>query len=232
MIAQAFRKLVITVGGNRTLLWVLYYMWRAFPYRSRRWVTALFIKTVLFLKKVFRVDSQNDLTPINLLGNLSFWGVPKVDLSSYRLDVVGTVEEPKSFTFEQIKQLPSSARNVRMDCVGGFRNNSVMEGTSFRAVLNLTGYRPETRRAVFHCADGYYVSIDIQELLERDGFLAYNVNEGVIPRYGYPLRLAVPGKYGYQWAKWVLRIELVADDRKGYWAELGLPDRADLGDVW
>jgi len=46
------------------------------------------------------------------------------------------------------------------------------------------------------------------------------------------LRLAIPGKYGYQWAKWVVRIELVADARKGYWAHLGLPDRADLGDVW
>ena len=232
MIDQPFRKLIITVGGNRTLLRVLYYMWRAFPYSSRRWVTALFIKTVLLLKKVFRVDSQNDLTPINLLGYLSFWGVPKVDLSSYRLDVVGTVEEPKSLTFEQIKQLPSSARNVRMDCVGGFRNNTVMESVSLQAVLDLTGYRLETRRAVFHCADGYYVSIDIKELLERDAFLAYSVNGEAIPKFGYPLRLAVPGKYGYQWAKWVVRIELVADDRKGYWAQLGLPDRADIGDAW
>ena len=232
MIAQSSRKLVITVGGNRTLLRVLYYMWRAFPYRSRRLVTALFIKTVLFLKKVFRVDSQNDLTPINLLGYLSFWGVPKVDLASYHLDVVGTVEEPKSLTFEQIKQLPSSARNVRMDCVGGFRNNTVMESVSLQAILDLAGYQIETRRVVFHCADGYYVAIDIQELLERDAFLAYSVNGEAIPKFGYPLRLGIPGKYGYQWAKWIVRIELVADDRKGYWPQLGLPDRADIGDAW
>jgi len=69
-------------------------------------------------------------------------------------------------------------------------------------------------------------------LLEREAFLAYTVNGERIPMYGYPLRLAIPGKYGYQWAKWVVRIELVADTRKGYWAHLGLPDRADLGEVW
>ena len=47
MVAVAFRTLVITVGGNRTLLRLLYLIWRAFPYCPRRLVTTLFIKTVL-----------------------------------------------------------------------------------------------------------------------------------------------------------------------------------------
>ena len=232
MIAYAFRRLIITVGNNRAVLRILYYIWRAFPYRPRRLVTALFIKSVLFQKRAFRVDRQNDITPMKLLGSLSFWGVPQVDLASYRLEVDGTVEKPTSFSLDQIRQLPTSAREVRMDCVGGFRNNTVMEGTSVQALLDRTGYLPETRRVVFHCADGYYVSIDSQELLERDAFIAYSVNGEAIPKFGYPLRLAVPGKYGYQWAKWLVRIELVSDERKGYWAQLGLPDRADVGDAW
>ena len=69
-------------------------------------------------------------------------------------------------------------------------------------------------------------------LLERDAFLAYSVNGEAVPKLGYPLRLAIPGKYGYQWAKWVVRIELVSDDRMGHWAKLGLPDRGDIGDAW
>ena len=74
--------------------------------------------------------------------------------------------------------------------------------------------------------------LDLRELLEREAFLAYRVNDQDIPKFGYPLRLAIPGKYGYQWAKWVVKIELVADQRKGYWPGLGLPDRGDLGDIW
>ena len=69
-------------------------------------------------------------------------------------------------------------------------------------------------------------------LLERDAFLAYSVNGEAVPKLGYPLRLAIPGSYGYQWAKWVVRIELVSDDRMGHWAKLGLPDRGDIGDAW
>ena len=228
----AFRTLIITVGGNRYLLRLLYLIWRAFPYRPRRLVTALFIKTVLFQKRLFRVDNQNEITPLRLLGTLSFWGVPQVDTDRYRLDVTGTVDREMSFSFAQILQLPSTERQIRMDCVGGFRNNSIMKGTPLGPLLDLARPKPETRRVVFHCADGYYSSIDLAVLLERDAFLAYSVNGEAVPKLGYPLRLAIPGKYGYQWAKWVVRIELVSDDRKGHWAKLGLPDRGDIGDAW
>ena len=133
----AFRTLIITVGGNRYLLRLLYLIWRAFPLRSRRWVTALFIKTVLFQMRLFRVDNQNEITPLRLLGSLSFWGVPQVDTDRYRLDVTGTVEREMSFSFAQILQLPSTERQIRMDCVGGFRNNSIMKGTPLGPLLDL-----------------------------------------------------------------------------------------------
>jgi len=166
------------------------------------------------------------------LFNLSFWGVPEIELKDYRLHIEGAVNQPMSCSFEELRALPSITRQVRMDCVGGIRNNSIMKGVLLRELLDRSGIRPEAQRAVFHCADGYYTSLDLKELLEREAFLAYTVNGEGIPKFGYPLRLAIPGKYGYQWAKWVMRIDLVADARKGYWAHLGLPDRADLGDVW
>ena len=72
----------------------------------------------------------------------------------------------------------------------------------------------------------------MSDILEKDPFLAYAINGQEAPKFGFPLRLAIPGKYGYQWAKWVVRVELVTDQRKGYWAQLGLPDRGDVGDVW
>lgn len=232
MVRDSFRTVVVKAGGSRRGLRILYYIWRAFPYPLRRLVTALFIIHVLLVKKLLRVDHQNALTPLDKLGNLSFWGVPQLDLDIYCLEITGAVQHPVNLSFPELQALPAVTRQVRQDCVGGFRNNSVMKGVPFKTLLEQCGALPGAKRAVFHCADGYYSSLELQDLLDREAFLAYQINEQSIPRFGYPLRLAIPGKYGYQWAKWVVAIELVNDQRKGYWACLGLPDRGDLGDIW
>ncbi len=138
----------------------------------------------------------------------------------------------RKFGLEQLQALPGVSRQVRQDCVGGFRNNSIMTGVALQTLLDISGVDSDARRAVFHCADGYYSSLELNELLDREAFLAYEINHQKISQFGYPLRLVAPGKYGYQWAKWVRRIELVPDQRKGHWARLGLPDRGDVGDIW
>ena len=232
MLRDGLRSLIIRTGSNRYSLRTLYYMWRILPYPVRKIGTALFIINVLSQKKLFRVDQQNELTPENKLGILSFWGVPEIDLDEYRLLIEGAVTRPISLTFQEICSLPSVKQQVRMDCVGGFRNNSVMQGVSLTTLLGPVEIGPDCRRAVFHCADGYHVALDIQDLRDREAFLAYSWNDQDIPQVGFPLRLAIPGKYGYHWAKWVVRIELVTDQRKGHWPSLGLPDRGDVGDVW
>ena len=105
----------------------------------RRIGTAIFILWVLLLKKLFRVDQQDTLTPIDQLGNLSFWGVPEVDIESYRLEITGAVEQPITLTLDDVKALPSVSHQVRQDCVGGFRNNWIMEGVTLKTLLDQAG---------------------------------------------------------------------------------------------
>ena len=76
----------------------------------RKVATALFIIAVLLQKKLFRVDRQNDLTPLHQLGALSFWGVPSIDRQDYRLRVEGAVANPASFSFDDLKAMPSVRR--------------------------------------------------------------------------------------------------------------------------
>ena len=232
MIARAYRKALITVGGNTTLLRAMAFLWKAIPYRPRRGVTFLFIKTVLLEKRLLKIDEQTEITPIKDLGSLAYWGVPNVDLDRFFLTVDGAVDRPLSLSWPELQAMPLVNRQVRMDCVGGFRNNSVMTGVAIHRLLDLAAVSPQARRVVFHCLDGYYVSLEVKDLREREAFLASATNGEELPKFGFPLRLAMPGKYGYQWAKWVQRLEVVTDDRKGYWAELGLSDRGDVGDAW
>jgi DMSO/TMAO reductase YedYZ molybdopterin-dependent catalytic subunit len=199
------------------------------PFRARRGVTFLFIKTVLLEKKMLKIDEQTAITVIKDLGSLAYWGFPKVDINKFRLTVDGAVETPLSLSWPDLRTLHLVNRQVRMDCVGGFRNNTVMTGVSVHHLLEMAGVSDQARRVVFHCLDGYYVSLEIKDLRNREAFLASTTNGEELPKFGSPLRLAMPRKYGYQW---VNRLEVVTDDRKCYWAKLGLSDRGDVGDVW
>ncbi len=217
---------------KRTTLKLSYYTFIILPYPLRRVATAAFIISVLAMKRLTGVERQNELTPLEEVGTLSFWRVPKVDMRSFTLTIDGAVGHPLVLRYDQLLELPAVEREVRMDCVGGFRNNTVMKGVPLTHLFDLTEVQDTARRAVFHCADGYRESIPLAELLKHEAFLVYSVNGAHVQKLGYPLRLAIPGKYGYKWAKWVQRVEFVADQRKGHWEAQGLPDRANVGDIW
>ena len=58
MIARAYRKALITVGGNTTLLRFLAFLWKMIAFRARRGVTFLFIKTVLWESGSLRLTNK------------------------------------------------------------------------------------------------------------------------------------------------------------------------------
>ena len=209
-----------------------YRVWIALPYPLRKPATAMAILGLLLMKRLSGVDRQDAPTPTLGLGNLSYWGVPEVRLEEYTLRVTGLVDTPLEMTLDELEQMTATTRSVRMDCVGGFRNNTTMRGIDLATMLEAAGVRPEAETAIFRCADGYYTTHRIRDLLETGAFLAYEVNGERIDRFGFPLRLAAPGTYGYKWAKWVVEMELVGGTPKGYWERLGLPTRGRVGDIW
>ncbi len=217
---------------KRALMMGAYYAFIVLPYPMRRVAVAGYIHTVLALKTLLGVERQRGPTAMDEIGTLSFWGVPDVDLETYTLTIDGAVARPELLRFDDVVAMPSVEVDVRMDCVGGFRNDTLMRGVPFQALLERVGPLDGARRAIFHCADGYFASSTLSDLAAVDALLVYEVNGQRIARFGFPLRLAVAGKYGYQWAKWIQRIEIVRHDRKGYWPQRGLPDRANVGDRW
>ena len=208
-----------------------YYLFIAFPYPARRLLVAVYIRTMLALKHVTGIEAQTGLTPLDEVGTLSFWGVPEIDVERYTLTVDGAVSEPTMLRLEQVLAMPAVERRVRMDCVGGFRNNIDVSGVRFADLMERVRPRTDARRAIFYCADGYFESSTLSDLEAADALLVHTVNGERVARLGYPLRISIPGKYGYKWAKWVQRIEIVTHDRKGYWPQRGLPDRANIGDL-
>ena len=162
---------------------------------------------------------------------LSFWGVPHVTLETYSLTIDGSVRHSMTLSLEELKGLSVVERQVTLDCVGGTRNICVMRGVSVAFLLDRAEPEPDARTAIFHCADGFFTTHPVEDLIHTEAFMAYAVNGVEASEHGFPLRLVAPGKYGYKWAKWVVRIQLVPGSPKGFWEQRSLPDRAWVGDL-
>ena len=216
---------------NRHLLRLAYYPWVVLPTRPRRAASIAGVWWLQVFKRARGIHRRWEPTPPSKMFSLSFWGVPQVDVTTYTLTVDGSVERPTTLTLPELQGLPVVDREVTLDCVGGSRNICTMRGVLFADLMDRAGAKQEISTAIFHCADGYFTTHPVRDLLEDEAFMAYATN-GVGDRdHGYPLRLVAPGKYGYKWAKWVVRIELVPGSPKGYWEQRGLPARARVGDT-
>jgi DMSO/TMAO reductase YedYZ molybdopterin-dependent catalytic subunit len=131
--------------------------------------------------------------------------------STYLLTVDGEVERPLRLTLADIVALPFVERVVRIDCAGGPRDDATMRGPTIEHLMDLAGTREGACLAVFHCADGHRERIPLVDLILCGAFLVYAVDGEPAGEPEQPVRLAIPGKFGHLWAKWVQRVELQAD---------------------
>lgn len=171
-----------------------------------------------------------ELIPIAQQRNNAIKGTQYIDRGSYRLQVDGLVENPRNFTYEEITELPETSKVVDLNCVEGWSFTAKWTGVKMADLFAETGTQENATTVIFYSADGYSTSLDMDYLLENDVILAYKLNDVTLPLdRGFPLQLVAEGKYGYKWAKWIVRIELSDSPYRGYWEERGYNNRADAG---
>lgn len=158
--------------------------------------------------------------------------------ADWKLLVGGLVEEPLQLSLAELRAMPSRTQITRHDCVEGWSCIGKWKGVLLSAVLESARLKPDARYIVFYCADDiaqtgtddgkYYESIGLADAFHPQTILAYEMNDQVLPiPHGAPLRLRVERQLGYKMAKYVMRIEAVADlatirgGRGGYWEDLG-----------
>jgi DMSO/TMAO reductase YedYZ molybdopterin-dependent catalytic subunit len=156
--------------------------------------------------------------------------------TDYRLEVGGLVEKPAAFSLADLRALPSRTQITRHDCVEGWSAIGKWKGAKLSALLEAVRVKPEARYVVFYCADPmeadgtspYYESIDMDDAYHVQTILAYDLNDKKLPvANGAPIRLRVERQLGYKHAKYVMRLELVANLDKiaggkgGYWEDQG-----------
>lgn len=169
------------------------------------------------------------LAPIAQQRNNAIKGTQYIDREDYRLQVDGLVDNPRNFTYEEIIGLPQTSKIVDLNCVEGWSFTAKWTGVEVAEIFEETGAMENATTVVFYSADGYSTSLDKDYLLENDIILAYRLNDVTLPpERGFPLQLVAEDKYGYKWAKWIVRIELSDSTYRGYWEERGYNNTADV----
>jgi len=167
--------------------------------------------------------------PINSVAN-----GPVFNASSWRLKVDGLVRRPLDLSFSDFTSLPQVDETKDFTCVEGWTVPGVRwKGVTLRELMNQADLDPRATHFVFHSGDGVYTdSLTIAEALGPAVLLAHEMNGQLLtPDHGQPLRLVVPGSYGYKSVKWVVRVELIAvgpGGYQGYWEQQGYPARAEI----
>jgi len=156
--------------------------------------------------------------------------VPQVSKDSWSLHIHGMVDKEITLGFADLLKRPMIERYVTLSCVsneigGDLVGNALFQGVRFKDVLDEAGVQPGATQVVSRSVDGWTAGSPTAVIMDgRDAMIAIAMNgEPLPPEHGYPVRLVVPGLYGYVSAtKWVTEIELTRwEDFDAYWIPRG-----------
>jgi DMSO/TMAO reductase YedYZ molybdopterin-dependent catalytic subunit len=170
---------------------------------------------------------------------------PNVDVGVWRLEIGGLVEEPKSYSFEDLMTLTSLEQESTLMCISnrigaGLMSNAVWQGIPLRDLLAASRPLEGALEVFLNGADAYTDSFAFDKAMDPTTIVAFAMNGEPLPqRHGYPARVVVPGLYGEKNVKWVTRIEVVDYDARGFYEQQGwgpnfvIPTRSDIfGPRW
>ena len=150
-----------------------------------------------------------------------------IDLGRWRLEVGGAVATPLTLAYSDMPA-PPAAVEATLDCTGGFYSTQRWRGAAVGDLLDLAGVLPEARWVRFVSITGYRWSLPIDEA--RGALLATHVgDEPLSHAHGAPARLVAPGRRGFEWVKWVVRIETLTAPDHGQVASLYLSSITPAG---
>ncbi|GAA2035456.1 molybdopterin-dependent oxidoreductase [Agromyces tropicus] len=183
------------------------------------------------------------LTPV-ITSNRDFYridtalSVPQVDPEEWRLRIHGMVGREVELTWDDLLALPMSESVTTLACVsnevgGDLIGTAVWLGTPIRDLLARAVPDAGADMVLSRSIDGFTASTPLEVLTDpaREAVLAVGMNGEPLPvEHGFPVRMVVPGLYGYVSAtKWVTDLEVTRfDAARAYWTDRGWSARGPV----
>ena len=163
--------------------------------------------------------------------------VPAVDPSTWSLRIHGLVDQEVTLTWDELLALPLEESITTLACVsnevgGGLIGNAVWLGYPIRELLARAAPTADADMVLSRSVDGFTASTPLAVLEDdRNAILAVGMNgDPLPPEHGFPVRMVVPGLYGYVSAtKWVVDLEVTRfDAASAYWTDRGWSERGPI----
>ena len=152
---------------------------------------------------------------------LSAGPTPHVALEEWSFSLVGDVDEPRRWSWDEFQALESEEITVDIHCVTKWSKlDTVWQGVRVETLLDAVETAAEY--AVAFCDGGYTTNLPLEDLTDGKAWIAYGYDgEPLDPEHGGPARLLVPHLYFWKSAKWVRGLQLVESDEPGFWESNG-----------
>ncbi len=156
--------------------------------------------------------------------------VPQLDARDWRLRIHGMVDRPLTISYADLAGRALIERDITLTCVSNEVGGSLIGtarwiGAPLAELLTEAGVHPEASQLVSRSSDGMTIGTPTAAVLDgRDAMLAIGMNGEPLPiEHGFPVRMVVPGLYGYVSAcKWLVELELTTfDGYDAYWVRQG-----------
>jgi len=156
--------------------------------------------------------------------------VPKVDPRSWELRIHGLVDRELRLNFADLLNRRLIERDITLTCVsnevgGPYVGNARWIGVPIAELLREAGVRDGADAVKSTSVDGLTIGTPLKALTDgRDAILAVGMNGEPLPfEHGFPVRMVVPGLYGYVSAtKWIVDFEVTKfSEFSAYWTDRG-----------
>ncbi|QIG45335.1 molybdopterin-dependent oxidoreductase [Nocardioides anomalus] len=154
--------------------------------------------------------------------------VPVVDIDSWSLTIDGMVDKKLSFSFQDLLDMPLIERDITLTCVsnsvgGPYVGGARWLGVRLTDLLEQAGVQDGVDQIFSTDVDGMTIGTPYDLATDgRDAMIVVAMNGEPLPReHGYPVRMVVPGLYGFISAcKWIEKITLTTyADQDSYWTK-------------